>query len=344
MKAVTAPPPNRRTGPARRVPWRAPMGWVRRRFRAWWQARLPRTDTQVLTQGNIFILPSRAGLLFAATLLVLLVASINYQLNLGYVLTFLLAGSGIVSIQVTHGTLRALTLRLKPVAPVFAGDAAGMEAVLASSSGARHGIGLKIESADDSTLTWVDVPAGGQATARVSFVPECRGLHELPTLSLETRFPLGLFRAWSIWRPASQVLVYPKPEHPTAPLPAASPLAGGQARSRSGSGGDTEGIRAYRRGDPLKTVVWKKAAKAMETGGELVSRDTSAPAQRELVLDWQHCGARSAEERLSRLTAWVLAAEAAGLHYALRLPGVAIEADHGDAHRRACLEALALCR
>ena len=30
------------------------------------------------------------------------VASINYQLNLGYVLTFLLAGSGVVSMHVTH--------------------------------------------------------------------------------------------------------------------------------------------------------------------------------------------------------------------------------------------------
>lgn len=344
MKAVPIPAPARRNGPARRRAWPAPLGWVRRRFRAWWQARLPRTDTQLLTQRNIFILPSRAGLLFAATLLTLLIASINYQLNLGYVLTFLLAGSGIVSMHVTHSTLRGLTLRLKPVAPVFAGDAAGLEAVLSSTGHARHGIGLKIESADDGTLTWVDVPAGGQATARVSFVPERRGLHELPTLSIETRFPLGLFRAWSIWRPASRALVYPRPEQPAAPLPPASPLAGGQARAHSGSGGETEGIRAYRRGDPLKMVVWKKAAKAMETGGELVSRDTSAAAQRELVLDWQASSGRSNEERLSRLTAWVLTTEAAGVHYALRIPGTELPADHGDAHRRACLEALALCR
>ena len=60
-------------------------------------------------------MPTRAGLVFALTLLVLLVASINYQLNLGYVLTFLLAGSGAVSMHMTHGTLRGLTLHLKPV-------------------------------------------------------------------------------------------------------------------------------------------------------------------------------------------------------------------------------------
>ena len=34
--------------------------------------------------------------MLGATLLVLLVGSINYQLNLGYLLTFLLAGSALV--------------------------------------------------------------------------------------------------------------------------------------------------------------------------------------------------------------------------------------------------------
>ncbi len=72
----------------------APGPALRRRFRAWWQARLPRTDTWTLTQRNIYILPTAAGWAFALTLLVMLLASINYQLNLGYVLTFLLAGSG----------------------------------------------------------------------------------------------------------------------------------------------------------------------------------------------------------------------------------------------------------
>ena len=97
-----------------------PAAFARARFRRGWQSRLPRTDTQTLTQGNVYILPTRAGWMFALTLLVLLLASINYQLNLGYVLTFLLAGSGIVSMHVTHGTLRGLTLHLQRVSPGIA--------------------------------------------------------------------------------------------------------------------------------------------------------------------------------------------------------------------------------
>jgi hypothetical protein len=65
-----------------------------RGFARWWQARLPLTDTWQLGQRNIYILPTRAGFTFAGTLLVMLLAAINYQLNLGYALTFLLAGAG----------------------------------------------------------------------------------------------------------------------------------------------------------------------------------------------------------------------------------------------------------
>lgn len=317
---------------------------VRRRFRDWWQARTPRSDTLLLTQRNVYILPTRAGLLFGMTLVVLLLASINYQLNLGYLLTFVLAGAGIVSMHQTHATLRALTLHLHPVPAVHAGDAAPLAVVLTTPGSARFGIGLRLQTAPASTLTWIDVPAGGQATARLSFVPPQRGLHDVPALVAETRFPLGLFRAWAYWRPAAQVLAYPRPEDPPPGLPAASATPGGPAVARPGQGAEFDGIRAYRRGDPPKLVVWKKAARALEGGGELVSREAGGSAHLQLWLAWEHCGGAAGEARLSRLAAWVLAAHRAGIDYGLRLPGVEIAPAQGDAHRRACLEALALWR
>ncbi len=327
-----------------RQPWPQPAAFARARFRAWAQSRQPRTDTLLLTQRNVYILPTRAGWMFALTLVVLLLASVNYQLNLGYVLTFLLAGSGVVSMHLTHATLRGLTLHLKPVAPVFAGEPAVLDVVLTSPGAARFGIGLKVSGAADATLTWIDVPALGQAHAQVSFVPPARGRVEAPTLGIETRFPLGLFRTWTVWRPAAQLLVYPQPERPAAALPAARTVSGGVNRSHLADGGDVEGVRAYRRGDPLKLIAWKKAAKALETGGDLVSRDTNASARRELWLDWQACGALAPEQRLSRLTAWTLAAHRAGADYGLRLPGLELAPVDGDAQRRRCLEALALWR
>jgi uncharacterized protein (DUF58 family) len=317
-----------------------PMRAVRDRARAWFASRLPRTDTLVLTQRNVYILPTRAGAMFALTIVVLLLASINYQLNLGYVLTFLLAGSGVVSMHVTHNTLRGLTLHLRPPAPVFAGEAAMLDIVLTSPGQARFGIGVGVEGS--GARTWIDVPAGGQAGAQVSFVPARRGHHAAPTLTAETRFPLGLFRAWTVWRPAAQWLVYPSPERPAAALPAARPVSGGPSLARLADGGETEGVRGYRRGDPLKLVVWKKAAKALEAGGDLVSRDTSASAHQELWFDFQACGAAGTEDRLSRLTAWIVLAHRSGADFGLRLPGNDLPPAHGDAQKQRCLELLAL--
>jgi len=315
---------------------------LRQRLRAWWQGRHPRTDTWTLSQRNIYIVPTHAGFMFVAVLMVMLVAAINYQLNLGYVLTFLLAGAGFVSMHLTHNTLRSLTLHLKPPQPGFAGQPLPLEIVLSSPTRLQHGIGLGFNDAADPKRSrehdvFVDVPAGGQASAHLAFVPPQRGRHALPALRAETRYPFGLFRAWTVWRPAAQVLAWPVPEQPVAPLPASPATAGEAAQRKPSDSGEFEGVRAYRRGDALKQVVWKKAART----GELVSRDTSSALQQELWLDWQFAQLPGTEPRLSRLAAWVLAAEAAGVAHGLRLPGIEIAPGSGAAQQRRSLDALA---
>lgn len=318
-----------------------PFSFARRRFRQWWQARLPLTDTTTLTQRNVYILPTRPGFMLAATLLVLLVGSINYQLNLGYLLTFLLAGCAVVGMHVCHATLRGLTLALVPPAPQFAGASAPFTVVLTNArKRARYAIGLAVlDATHEDHWTWTDVPAEGTSTVQVAFRPERRGLHRVPPLTAETRFPLGTFRVWTVWRPAAQVLVYPAPEVHPPPLPPGEPRAGGAAVLRAQNTGEFEGVRAYRRGDPMKLVVWKKAAKS----DELVSRDTMQAQRMELWLDYHQCGVADGEARLSRLAAWVLQADKLGQDYGLRLPGQQVPPAGGEAHKRRCLEALALC-
>jgi uncharacterized protein (DUF58 family) len=310
---------------------------IAERVRNWFENRLPVSDTHTLTQGNIYIVPTKAGFAFAFTLVLMLVASINYQLNLGYLLTFLLAGCALVSMHVTHGTLRGLTLRVKAPPPVFLGQPAEVEVVLSNLGATRHGIGVSVRRARPH-FAWCDVPAQGSATAHVTFAPRQRGLTPVPTLMAETRFPLGLFRAWTILRPAAEVLIYPQPEHPPVPLPPARPVPGEARGIRAAVGGEFDGVRSYRRGDAMRRVVWKKAART----GELVSRDTSESASQELWLDFESANLANVEARLSRLAAWTLAAEQTGLAFGLRIPGVELPPGQGDAQRRAALEALAL--
>ena len=325
--------------------WSNPTVYLRQRFRAWFENRLPLSDHITLTQRTVYILPTRPGLMLGVTLLILLVASINYQLNLGYLLTFLLAGSALVGMHVCHGTLRGLAMHLQAPGAHFAGATAPIDICLTNSTrGIRHAIGLSVLDNQQAHWAWTDVPAQGDSTVQVAFTPAKRGLHRLPTLTAETRFPLGTFRVWTVWRPAAQLLVYPTPEANAPPLPPGEPRSGGAANAlRAQNSGEFDGVRGYKRGDPLKLVVWKKAAKADESGNGLVVRDTAQANAYELWLDFVQASTAGTEHKLSRLCAWVLAADKLGAVYGLRLPSLSIAPASGEAHKRQCLEALALC-
>jgi uncharacterized protein (DUF58 family) len=326
-------------GPRRPVNGRRGLFDARARFRRWWESRLPRTDSWLLGQRNIYILPTAAGFGFALTLVVMLLASINYQLNLGHALTFLLTGAGLVSMHLTHGNLRRLTLHMRPLAAVHAGQPARLEIVIINPGRERHGLAVRFDDreAHGDATAWCDTPALGQASAQLSFVPARRGWHDVPTLVVETVFPFGLFRAWAVWRPAARVLAWPQPEQPVPPLPGAAAAPGDDRPTRSGAGSELDGVRPWRRGDSMRQVAWKKVARS----GELVSRETAGTASRELWLDWADTHGGDPEPRLSRLAAWVLLAERSGLDSGLRLPGQLLAPGQGDVHRRAALDLLA---
>ena len=314
------------------------------RWRHWWQSRLPRSDTLTLTQRNVYILPSGAGAMLVLTLLVLLLASINFQLNLGYLLTFLLLGSSVAGMYLSHASLRGLQLHLQPPQPQFLGSNCLLHIQLHNPSGRpRYGIGLALH--DSGHWAWTDVPAQASADLHIGFSPQQRGWQSIPLLTAQTRYPLGSFRVWCLWRAAAQVLIYPRPEHPAPPLPPGQAVAGHGGRSAPGMD-EYDGVRAYQRGDPLKLIVWKKAAKTWASGsGSLISRQQQHhSSQQQLWLDYAQTGLHHPEERLSRLTAWVLQAERLGLQYGLRLPGQQIAQDSGAAQRQRCLQALALYR
>jgi uncharacterized protein (DUF58 family) len=243
--------------------------------------------------------------------------------------------------HVCHATLRGLTMNLMAPDPQFAGASATLRVVMTNNrNSVRRGIGIGVlEAPRENKFVWTDVPALGSCVVEIAFKPQRRGLHRVPTLTAETRYPLGTFRVWTVWRPAAQVLVYPQPEAFPPPLPPGEPRAGGAARARAQVTGEFDGVREYRRGDPLKLVVWKKAAKT----GDLVSRDAQQAQRYELWLDFTNAGSTDTEMRLSRLAAWVLQADRIGMEYGLRLPAVQIPPSSGESHKRHCLEALATC-
>jgi hypothetical protein len=160
--------------------------------------------------------------------------------------------------HMTHNSLRGLTLHARPPGPVFAGERATLELVVTNPGAARHGLGFGVQ-ARPAALAFVEIAAAGQSPVTVGVLAERRGLHPLPMLRVETRFPFGLFRAWSLWRPAGQLCVYPQPEQPAAALPAAGAVAGGPVQAKAASGGEFDGLRPWRRGDSLRQVAGRRS-------------------------------------------------------------------------------------
>jgi uncharacterized protein (DUF58 family) len=320
---------------------------ARSRLAGWFYGdRAPERGEIILGHRRVYIVPSRLGLFFGASLLILLVGSINYSLSLGFALTFLLAGMGIAGMVQTTRNLAQLSVRTARVDPVFAGETARFRLVLGNAA-AFDRPEILVRHLASGVQCRVDVAAGAIAEARLAIPADRRGWQHLGRVMLETRFPIGLFRAWSYVQPDIRCLVYPRPEPGALPPPAPSSHAGG-ARAHAQGSDDFSGLRAYQPSDSPRHVAWKSVARSdtqRSRTDDMLTKQFAGEAAAELWLDFASLPASlDLEASLSRLAGWVLAAERGGARYGLRLPGVERRPDRGDAHRAACLEALALYR
>lgn len=320
------------------MPTLARESWVDRLARHLLKRQGPQAGDVRLGRRNIYILPSKAGMLCAAVLATMLIASINYQLSLGFALTFLLGGITLVGMLQTFRNLAAVMLRPGRAEPVFAGSMAEVKLQLFNRS-THERYALRLKAPEMAQPAVVDLPAASDKLVVLAIPTTRRGWMPMPRFKLWTDFPLGLWRAWAYWHPAVRVLVYPNPETPAAPLPELA-VVGGEGDGRGQGEDDLAAVRPFAAGDSPRRIAWKAMAR---TGSDAVLvKQFEGGYRGDLLLDWARLpAALPVEARLSRLTRWVLDADASGARYALRLPGVVIDTDGGPGHRQRCLEALA---
>ncbi len=311
---------------------------LRQRISDWiFRARIPETPPVVLTQRRIFIIPSHTGYFFAFVLLLLLIASINYSLSLGFLLTFLLGG--IVSTSMLHTFRNLVRLSITPgkIEPVFAGEDAQFHLVMQNPSVARFSVGVKRAKLRDAEPAFGDIAPNTSTNLTLPVAADRRGMLACGRLEIFTEYPVGLFHAWSYVDFGMACLVYPKPDPGAGALPIS---ASGNGEGNIAVAGDEEfqSLRAYRAGDNLRQIAWK--ALAREQG--LLVKEFGTTTSADLWLDYAAQQGFGVEERLSRLTWWVMEAERAMVPYGLKLPDKTIRPSMGREHRDQCLAALAL--
>ena len=297
------------------------------------KTRGPLSPPLQLEYRRIFTLPTRFGLGFGLLLVVTGSGALNFNNNLALITTFILVAFTLLSLLLTYRNLADLLVARISARPVFAGEQAQFLFWLEERDGRpRPLIQLSLKKPQDC----VDLAAAGQASLSMCVDAPRRGWLVMPDCKIETRYPVGWFRAWSWIRPDFKCLVYPKPATSPPPLP-----RGGDGytlpRDR-GEGDELHSLREYQQGDPLNRIAWRTSARH----GQLYAKVTIAPRDMSIHLDWDELHGVETELRLSIMCAWVLIAERRNLSYSLSLPTGIIPAGIGEDHRAECLRALAL--
>lgn len=316
-----------------------PIRW-RRRFQSRFDRLIsrrmrPPAAVQRLESRSTYVLPTGYGIFFAAVLYTMLMGSMNYSNNMGFMLTFLLTGIALVGMLYTYRNLSWLRLHAGRAKPVFAGDPVEFPLILQTGDGRpayRIDVGLNRRQ-----MHAVDIPENAMADTRIRVPTRVRGVQRLGRIRTETVFPLGLFRVWSWVALDAQVLVYPKPAG-NRRLPRAGYAGEGRRNAPVSGNDDFAGIRRYQPSDPPTHIAWKAFAR----GHDVLTKQFSGVAGDDVWLDWDSLPDLDVERRLSQLCQWVLTLHYHGRSYGLRLPGRVIAPGIGEQHKTHCLEALAL--
>lgn len=295
--------------------------------------RGPMTPPFTLEYRHIFILPTRFGFGFGFMLFFMALGGLNFNNNMALMLVFLLGTIAQMTTLIAYRNMIGLKFENISVEPVFSGEPAVFN-VFISNAGERQRYALqagfsKPQDCQDFSLHSSEALLLKMPTGQ-------RGWLTMPSFKVETRFPLGLFRAWSWIFPDIRCLVYPSPAKNAPPLPNTG--HGDSGLALKGEGDQIHGLRKYQQGDSLQRVAWRASARH----DELYSLEMETPMEEACELDWATLTGMDIESRLSILTAWVMTADRKHMTYSLSIPGSSVAAGQGVAHRAACLELLAL--
>ncbi len=282
---------------------------------------------------RIYILPTRFGMVFGIIAIAMLMGALNFNNNPALLLAFLVSGIAIVSFHHTVGQLREISLISLNGARPHAGSRAQVSFSLSEGAG-RSRPALMLEQGQQEVA--FSLAANETAMVRIEFLPVRRGWQSLGRWRLWSEYPFGIVWAWSYLHPQEPILVYPSPEANPPGLPQDDrDRPGAQQRS---PGDDWAGLRDHRAGDPPRHVAWKASARV----DRLLVKEFADPITDAMVLDYRQLGALDHEQRISRLTAWILLAERTQASFRLVLPGQELGPAAGGDFVNRCLRALAL--
>lgn len=306
-----------------------------RRYQQWLDRRLPSVPSCRLQNRRLFIFPSGAGALYGALLVVLWLTATNFENNLVFGLTFLLAGLFVIAIFHTYGNLHGLEIVPLRAGTGFAGQEVDFVLEI-HNEGHRPRESIRLCYPGGETRE-IHLGAGERHRVRLPAPAGQRGWLDPGRLTIASVYPVGLLRVWSHVRLETRALVYPRPVA-AGPAPHAWPAASEEGGANIPGREEFATLESYRPGEPKSRIAWKQHARGLG----LHTKHFTDPVDKRRWLDWDDFPGLDTEARLSRLCGAVLDAHAGSGAYGLRLPGQVIAPGRGRPHRDQVLRALAL--
>lgn len=286
--------------------------------------------------SSLQIRPRRFALGLAVITAAMLLAAINYGNNLIFLIAFMMIALMINSAWQGWRALSAVTARVMPPEMRPAGAPGSFAIELGTPNRALPPL---VVDAGTDRVEPTSATAGNRTTLSLDLPGEPRGYLPLPEITLETPYPLGLWRISRRLSPAIGQWVYPSPEPGEQR---------GERHSNEASGtqpameGDPTRLRGYHPGDPIRHVVFRHYAKS----GQLLTRHPESDEEQpdpERIDYAAFVGPR--EVRLSAMTERLMELERVRRPWVLLLPGKeAIRADSSTnraGRYRAALQQLA---
>ena len=201
-------------------------------------------------------------------------AAVNTANNLLYLVLGLLLSLLLVSGVLSDLALWRIQIKRRLPVRMFAGKRSLIDVTLLNEKRWLSTVSIEaideLDGADTTPARFLRVAPGETKVTSYGFQAKRRGLVELGTMQVLTRYPFGLIeKGYTTFLP-DEIIVYPQLLDHVA-TPPIRPIHGDAApMHRTGRGGEFAGsVRFYREGDEARDIHWKRTA----SRGELVVRE-----------------------------------------------------------------------
>ncbi len=258
----------------------------------------------------------------------------NYNSNMAFAFTFLLGAIVLVSVGYTHRNLSGIQIRSISAQGVFAGENAKFVLHVHNPGSLKYAVQFELSR---EAYVVENLPEN-DSHIHIEIKRTVRGILRFRMLTIQTRYPLGLFWARKRIPIDAPCVIYPRPAY-GFPFPFESSGTGASHHKMKPVPGadDFHELRTYQPGDSPRHISWK----AYSGGQGLFIKTFVAAAGTSIVADWDQLKEADTELKLSKLCGTIMKAHRTGLKYGLKLPGKSIAPAIGKAHLHLCLKQLA---